>query len=328
MNLSNYGILIEILDELRQEYNLLQLLIEENLVKIQEADAYLQSFLASDDSELKMFSPRTIEDTHKEEINKTKFSKKILQDQLNQYTQKQNLLHSRITNLESIIKSEEEYYISSALRKKNLAMLSIQEQDRQRIARDLHDTSLQNLTHLIHKIELSSLYIDQDSVRAKLELSAVNQRLRKIIDEIRNTIFDLRPMTFDDLGLKSAIENLVEVINENKKYKIDMEIENPFCEDDVILVAIYRIVQECLTNIDKHAQASKIIFHAKNKDDYFFIDIEDDGIGFSEKDIEGKLNHHFGMTVMNERVSLLGGKISIHSDKGNGTRINIEVPMT
>ena len=70
----------------------------------------------------------------------------------------------------------------------NLMALSIQEEDRQRIARELHDTSLQNLAHLIHKIELSSLYIDQDPVRAKLELSAVNKNLREIIEEIRCTI--------------------------------------------------------------------------------------------------------------------------------------------
>ena len=81
-----------------------------------------------------------------------------------------------------------------------------QEIDRQRIANDLHDTSLQTLAHLTHQIELASLYIDKDTVRAKLELAEVNKELREVIDEIRATIFDLRPMTFDDIGLKEAIE--------------------------------------------------------------------------------------------------------------------------
>lgn len=328
MNLSNYGILIEILDELRQEYNLLQKQIDDNLLKIQETDCYLQSFLANENSDFKIFSPRNSEDIHREEIEKTNSDKEKLQGQLDQYYHKQNLLRSKISNLESIVKSEEEYYISSSLRKKNLAMLNIQEQDRQRIARDLHDTSLQNLAHLVHKIELSSLFIDQDPVRAKLELSAVNQNLRKIIDEIRNTIFDLRPMTFDDLGMKSAFENLIQVINKDKKYVIDFETENPLCDDKLILVAIYRIVKECFINIDKHADADRIIFHAKNKGETYIIDIEDNGKGFSERDVEEKLNHHFGMTVMKERVSLLGGRISIHSDKKSGTKIYIEIPLT
>lgn len=211
--------------------------------------------------------------------------------------------------------------------KKNLSILSIQEQDRQRIARDLHDTSLQNLAHLVHKIELSSKYIDQDPIRAKLELSVVNQNLRTIIDEIRNTIFNLRPMTFDDLGLKSAFQNLLEMINEEKKYVLDIDIENANSDDDLILAAVYRIVQECLINIDKHAEADKIIFHAKNENNFYIIDIQDNGIGFSEKDVEEKKNSHFGMTVMRERVTLLGGKISIDSDKGKGTHIHIEIPL-
>ena len=88
-------------------------------------------------------------------------------------------------------------------------ILTIQEDERKRIARDLHDTSLQNLAHLIHKIELSSMYIDVDPNQAKLELASVNKKLREIIDEIRSILFDLRPMTFDDLGLKAALERLL-----------------------------------------------------------------------------------------------------------------------
>lgn len=212
--------------------------------------------------------------------------------------------------------------------KQNLAILSIQEQDRQRIARDLHDTSLQNLAHLVHKIELSSLYIDKDPIRAKLELAAVNKNLKEIIDEIRNTIFDLRPMSFDDLGLKAAFENLIDNINEDKKYVTDVVIEEPLSDDDMILTAIYRIVQESLNNIEKHAEASKIIFHTKNKENYYVLDIQDDGAGFSESEIQEKKDRHFGMTVMKERVSLLGGKIDIDSEEGKGTQVHIEIPLT
>lgn len=91
----------------------------------------------------------------------------------------------------------------------NLTIFKVQEEERQRIARDLHDTSLQNLTHLIHKIELSSLYIDKDPIQAKLELSIVEKSLRKTIEEIRNIIYDLRPMSFDDLGLKNAAFTII-----------------------------------------------------------------------------------------------------------------------
>ena len=79
---------------------------------------------------------------------------------------------------------------------KQFSVLDVQEKERQRIARDLHDSSLQNLTHLVHKVELTSLYIDRDPVKAKLELATIEAGLRKVIDDIRNRIYDLRPIDF------------------------------------------------------------------------------------------------------------------------------------
>ena len=76
----------------------------------------------------------------------------------------------------------------------NMDALDYQEMDRKRIANELHDTSLQDLTHIIHQIELSSLYIDIDPIKAKLELEDVNNQIRRVIQDIRNTIFNLRPM--------------------------------------------------------------------------------------------------------------------------------------
>ncbi len=209
----------------------------------------------------------------------------------------------------------------------NLTILNIQEEDRQRIARDLHDTSLQNLAHLVHKIELSSLYIDEDPMKAKLELAVISNNLRMIIDDIRNTIFDLRPMSFDDLGLRYAFEELIEKMNENSIYEIDKDIDDISCETNLILATIYRVVQECLNNISKHAKAEKISFHCKNKNNICIIDIKDDGIGFIEEKIDNIKNKHFGITVMRERIHLLGGIITIDSKKGNGTNIHMEIPL-
>lgn len=208
----------------------------------------------------------------------------------------------------------------------NYTFLNIQEQDRQRIARDLHDTSLQNLAHLIHKIELSSMYIDTDPVQAKLELAVVNKRLRETIDEIRSIIFDLRPMTFDDLGLKIALERLLTNLQEECSCEIISDIDNVSCETNLIAVSIYRLAQESLNNIIKHSQADKIIFSCKIKDDQCILDIEDDGVGFdSETPDDGK--KHFGFMLMRERVNLLNGIIKISSEQGKGTKLHIEIPL-
>lgn len=210
---------------------------------------------------------------------------------------------------------------------KKSTVLKMQMDDRQRIARDLHDTSLQNLIHLIHKIELSSLYIDKDPVRAKLELASVQNDLKEIINEIRNTIFDLRPMNFDDFGLASALERLLEKINEEKKYIIDSEIEEVSCENNLILLAIYRVVQECFSNIVKHADAEKIIFRCKCVDSICKIEIEDDGKGFTLAESESWEDQHFGIEGMKERIALLDAKIDFDSIKDRGTRICMEIPL-
>ena len=147
----------------------------------------------------------------------------------------------------------------------NISVISLQEEDRQRIARDLHDTSLQNLTHLVHKIELAGLYIDQDPVKAKLELAVIRQNIKSIIDEIRNTIFDLRPMTFDDLGLKAAFERLILLFNENHLYEMEVEIEEVSCDTRLVLLTIYRVIQECFTNIKKYSNATKVTIHSHQK---------------------------------------------------------------
>lgn len=209
---------------------------------------------------------------------------------------------------------------------KEISVLEIQEKERQRIARDLHDSSLQNLTHLVHKVELSSLYIDQDPIKAKLELATIEKNLRKVIEDIRNCIFDLRPMSLDDLGLKETIEKLLLVLNQDKCFKIIMDIDNIASENSeskIMLISIYRIIQECVQNSIKHSKGDKINVSVKDKKDIYEIIIQDNGIGFDENEAMKK-DKHFGLSVIKERVFLLNGKIEI--DSQNGTLVKIEIP--
>lgn len=208
---------------------------------------------------------------------------------------------------------------------RDCSIFDLLEADRRRIAANLHDTSLQNLAHLVHKIELSQLMIDQDPLKAKLELAVINKDLRNVIDDIRNTIFDLRPMTFDDLGLKAAFERLLTVLNENKEYEIDADIQDISCENNKILMNIYRVVQECLTNISKHSAASKIIFRCYREKDVCHISIKDNGNGFNITSFEKE--KHFGISLLKERVNLLRGTIIIQSEINKGVDINIEIPL-
>lgn len=205
-----------------------------------------------------------------------------------------------------------------------------QEMDRKRIANELHDTSIQDLTHIIHQIELAGLYIDLDVTKAKLELESINDEIRKIIKDIRNTIFDLRPMSFDDLGLSGAIENLVDVLN--SRFIIDIQVDMNFIDDfdELKQLEIYRVIQECLTNAVKHSNAKHITLSVYDKENELFICTSDDGIGFLEKQEEKESDNdkqiHYGLKIMKERVSILDGRCYINSIRNEGTKIEIIIP--
>ncbi|MCI9067022.1 MAG: sensor histidine kinase [Lachnospiraceae bacterium] len=211
---------------------------------------------------------------------------------------------------------------------KQFSVLDVQEKERQRIARDLHDSSLQNLTYLVHQVELSSLYIDQDPLKAKLELASVETKLRKVIDDIRNIIYDLRPMTFDDLGLKQTLLNYFSLLKQECNYQILVDIDNveDYLSDEkkeFSLIMIYRIIQECVQNAIEHSQGNRIEVSLKKGETSIFIKIQDNGTGFNLEDAEKK-DRHFGLSVVKERVFLLGGNMSLNTEKG--TAISIEIP--
>ncbi len=317
MNPENFKVLQSMLLELQEQQNRIKENIDVNILKIEEAKIHLKSIVEKCDSDFKEFFPRNPEITHKEEIDRLNSEISVYEKENEILLTKSNDLHIKIDKIQNILRDENEHSVK---------MFNIQEDERYRISRELHDTSLQNLAHLVHKIELSSMYIDKDPLQAKLELSIINKNLKEIIEEIRNTIFNLRPMEFDDLGIKAAFERLISIINKNNTYEMDIYIEDVSCENNIVLLTLYRAVQECLNNIVKHAEATKIIFHAENKEGKYSILIEDNGKGFSPKDIEEKRTCHFGMALIKERINILRGKVNFTSDD-KGTRIEIEIPI-
>ena len=210
--------------------------INENLVRIAEIDKYLDSIYGSEEENFKVFSPRNVEHIyrddiviHKEEKNKLEVNNRSLYSRLNK-------VNTYLTTIDN--------FISKSPVTRNFEVLDIQEKERHRIARDLHDTSLQNLSHLLHKIELASMYIEKDVLQAKLELATVSKGLKAVIEEIRNTIFDLRPMTFDDLGLKESFEILFSKLKENNTlFDINAKVQQIVCQNDLFLMTIFRVVK-------------------------------------------------------------------------------------
>lgn len=208
-----------------------------------------------------------------------------------------------------------------------LSILNIQEEERQRIAMELHDTSLQTLAHLIQQVDLASIYMDQDIVKSKLELAEVKQNIKTVIEEIRNTIFDLRPMSFDDLGIEETIQRYIQYVNKDQAFEIHTEIGNIDTTYYIIMANIYRIIQECISNAVKHSGGDEIYFKCYSKDKVCYIEIVDNGKGFIDGEFEQDGQKHFGLSVVKERVMILGGKIQIFSEIDKGTKISIVIPL-
>lgn len=223
----------------------------------------------------------------------------------------------------NIYKSDDN--INSIYSINNLSILNIQEEERQRIAMELHDTSLQTLAHVIHQVDLAGIYMDQDIVKSKLELAEVKQNIKKVIEDIRNTIFDLRPMSFDDLGIEETIQRYIQYANKDQAFQIHTEIGNIDTTYYIIMANIYRIIQECISNAIKHSDGDEINFECYSENKVCYIKIEDNGKGFVDGQQDGQ--KHFGLSVVKERVMLLGGEIHISSEINKGTKISIVIPL-
>lgn len=331
MNEEKLVILEELLEESLQDKKKTQVKIEKNLNRISEIDSFLDSIRNHEESDFKVFSPRTSESLHKDEISKVNEEKIILNNSNDSYFKELNKIDDRIEKLSFLIRENKKTDDNM-----HLAFLDIQEKERSRIAKELHDSSLQNLAHLIHNIELASLFIDQDPVRAKLELASCSQSLKQIINEIRDTVFNLRPMSFDDLGFKQCIENLIDNLKRQyKDYEIDYDVDEISYDNidsarkDVFilfLATVYRVIQEAMMNSVKHSNGSKLELSVKKDSEKLLIEVIDNGKGFSI-DIDNSDNNHFGISIMRERVCLLGGKFEINSKLEQGTKIFINVPL-
>jgi signal transduction histidine kinase len=201
-------------------------------------------------------------------------------------------------------------------------VVSAQELERQRLARELHDETGQALTSILLGLKSLEDAADED------DLADSTSRLRELVvttlQDVRRLAVELRPKALDDFGLVPALERLVETFREQTGIEVDLE---PRLGDDRLLpeieTALYRITQEALTNVVKHAHASRVSIVLTRRDGSVSAVIEDDGRGFAEE--QGSENG-LGLLGMRERVALVDGRLSVESSPGAGTTLSIEVP--
>lgn len=232
----------------------------------------------------------------------------------------------------NIMKSDVLYKDSLMYDELGVKLLKTQELERKRIARDLHDTTVQNLTSLIYKTELCGKYVDVDNIRVKLELEIMKKTLRNTIQDMREIIYDLRPMNLDDLGLISSIERYIDQAMRSSGIIIHFEVEEEkFKFNKIVSSTLMRIIQEATNNVIKHSKADTLNISIRIDESNIILTIEDDGVGFDSNKFmnnSSKITSNFGLSVMRERVNLLSGDMSIESEKNDGTKIIITVPIS
>jgi signal transduction histidine kinase len=205
-------------------------------------------------------------------------------------------------------------------------VITVQEEERKRISRELHDETSQSITSIIVGLTLLEEYHPSEQMKEKIsDLKEVSQ---KTLEEIHYISWSLRPSVLDDLGLLPAIKKYV--IEYMKKYDLDVDIQvigfDQLRLSSIIEVTIYRVIQEALTNAARHAEAENISIILKHTKGIVTVIIEDDGKGFEIKKLISRelSKDHLGLKGMQERIESLGGKLLLESNKGFGTTVYVK----
>jgi len=239
--------------------------------------------------------------------------------------QRQNLnLEQRVRERTSQL--EEKQVVNATLLRK---LITSQEDERKRIARELHDESLQTLSALLMNIELCRLHPDMITSE---KVATMKDIVMKVINEMTKIIQNLRPTVLDDLGFEAGIVWLIDRNLKEKGISCTMNLQE-LVEDQLppeLQVTLFRIFQEVTANVARHARARNVSITMKNDEKTFSMSIEDDGTGFDTETVfENTLTGRgLGILGMKERAAQVNGTLTVHSKPNQGTTVLCTVPLT
>jgi two-component system sensor histidine kinase DegS len=212
-----------------------------------------------------------------------------------------------------------------------LKIILAQEEERKRIAREIHDGMAQTLANVVLRTEIAHrMLVKEDISAVKDELVDLKGQVRNGLEEVRKIIFNLRPMALDDLGIVPTLRKYVQDFED--KYRIHTQFNLVGKETRIpsgLEIAIFRLVQEALSNINKHAKATFLSVELTLEPDQVQIYVVDNGIGFDVPLTELRIakGNNFGLLGMRERVELLEGTMVLESEKDSGTKITMLIPI-
>ena len=205
-------------------------------------------------------------------------------------------------------------------------LLTVQEEERRRISRDLHDDINQRLAMLVVQAESLESSLPPSASDCSKELRSIQDRLTELSDDVRHLAYQFHPSILDDLGLTVALQRLVDECATRANLQGAFEVSPaPPTVPQTVSTCLYRIAQESLANVMKHARANKVIVSLASTADAITLTVQDDGVGF---DTQQLANSHrgLGLISMAERLRLVRGTVTIDSIPHQGTRLYITVP--
>ena len=211
-------------------------------------------------------------------------------------------------------------------------IIKAQEDERLRVSREIHDGPAQEMANLIYQASICERLVDTRPEEAKAGLQELRRQIRTCLADVRQIIFDMRPMSLDDLGLVPALRQLVSKLEERKILKTDFQVNGKErALEKHVEVTLFRIIQEGLNNIHRHAGVSEGRLRLLFSPNDLSILISDEGRGFDMAETEemrksGTGNGHFGILGMEERAKLIGASLNVISNPGEGTKIHVKLP--
>jgi two-component system sensor histidine kinase DegS len=210
-------------------------------------------------------------------------------------------------------------------------VIEAQENERKRLAAQMHDGPAQSLNNLILQAEICERLFDSDPVQARVELGNLKNAVHVTFHRIRDFILTLRPMMLDDLGLVPTLKQYVQGFEDKTELSTNFTVMGRETRlPDHIEVALFRTVQELLNNVDSHAHATHVQVTLDFQDQRVVASVEDDGSGFDANEIQssGQQRKGLGLSTIQERAEMLGGRVQFESRIGRGTKVRIEIPAT
>ncbi len=208
--------------------------------------------------------------------------------------------------------------------------IEAQEAERQRLAQQMHDGPAQSMTNLILQAEIVERLFESNPERARAELGGLKTSANVTFQRVRDFIFGLRPMMLDDLGLIPTLRRYCQTFEQKNNLPLTLTLEGERTLPPYIEVTVFRSVQELLNNVAHHASAQHAQVMVDLDSEPISVGVDDDGSGFDVNETLPRMRARgtSGLSTLEKRVEMLGGKITYQSSTGRGTRVRVQIPSS